>query len=187
MKVNLYDFDGTIYDGDSSIDFYLFCLKKKLFIIKFLPKFIVFVVFYKLGLKTKEQMKECFFCFLTCFDNVDSLVDLFWDKNIKKIKKFYTELNHEHDIIISASPYFLLLPICEKLKVKALIASEVDKNTGRYSGNNCRGEEKVYLFKKKYNDVIVESAYSDSKSDMPMLNLAKNKFIVKKDKIIRID
>lgn len=38
-----------------------------------------------------------------------------------------------------------------------------------------------------YNDVIVESAYSDSKSDMPMLNLAKNKFIVKKDKIIKID
>mgnify|MGYP006981942174 CR=1 FL=1 len=25
MKINLYDFDKTIYDGDSSIDFYLFC------------------------------------------------------------------------------------------------------------------------------------------------------------------
>lgn len=26
--VNVYDFDGTIYDGDSTIDFYKFCLKK---------------------------------------------------------------------------------------------------------------------------------------------------------------
>ena len=25
MKYNLYDFDGTIYDGDSSLDFIKFC------------------------------------------------------------------------------------------------------------------------------------------------------------------
>lgn len=29
MRVIAYDFDGTIYDGDSSIDFYKFCIKKK--------------------------------------------------------------------------------------------------------------------------------------------------------------
>ncbi|MBQ8131217.1 MAG: hypothetical protein IJ193_01860 [Bacilli bacterium] len=28
MKINVYDFDGTIYDGDSSIDFYWFYLRK---------------------------------------------------------------------------------------------------------------------------------------------------------------
>ena len=39
--VNIYDFDGTIYDGDSSIDFYLFCLRKNVSIIKFLPVFII--------------------------------------------------------------------------------------------------------------------------------------------------
>ena len=26
MKIIAYDFDGTIYDGDSSFDFYKFCL-----------------------------------------------------------------------------------------------------------------------------------------------------------------
>ena len=26
--MNIYDFDKTIYDGDSSIDFYKFCVKK---------------------------------------------------------------------------------------------------------------------------------------------------------------
>ena len=25
----VYDFDGTIYNGDSSIDFFFFCLRKK--------------------------------------------------------------------------------------------------------------------------------------------------------------
>ena len=25
--MNVYDFDGTIYNGDSTIDFYLYCIK----------------------------------------------------------------------------------------------------------------------------------------------------------------
>ena len=28
MKLYLYDWDGTIYDGDSSLDFILYCIKK---------------------------------------------------------------------------------------------------------------------------------------------------------------
>ena len=28
-KIDVYDFDGTIYDGDSSIDFFLYAIKKK--------------------------------------------------------------------------------------------------------------------------------------------------------------
>ena len=27
-RLNVFDFDNTIYDGDSSIDFYIFCLKR---------------------------------------------------------------------------------------------------------------------------------------------------------------
>jgi len=29
MKYDLYDFDGTIYDGDSGVDLVLFAIKKK--------------------------------------------------------------------------------------------------------------------------------------------------------------
>ena len=29
MKLDLYDFDGTIYDGDSGVDLILFSIKKK--------------------------------------------------------------------------------------------------------------------------------------------------------------
>ena len=36
MKIVAYDFDGTIYDGDSSVDFYKFCFKKKKSISKYL-------------------------------------------------------------------------------------------------------------------------------------------------------
>ena len=32
--MNVYDFDKTIYKGDSTLDFYFFCLRKKPIIIK---------------------------------------------------------------------------------------------------------------------------------------------------------
>ena len=36
--MNVYDFDGTIYDGDSTIDFFFYSLKKKPSLICYLPK-----------------------------------------------------------------------------------------------------------------------------------------------------
>ena len=35
--INGYDFDETIYDGDSSVDFYFFCLGKNKKVLKQLP------------------------------------------------------------------------------------------------------------------------------------------------------
>ena len=183
MKVNLYDFDGTIYNGDSSIDFYIFCLKRKFLIIKFLPKFILYLILNKLKLKTKEQLKEIFFAFVTCFDDIDGLVKSFWEDNLKKIKLYYMEKRNENDIIISASPYFLLEYICKYLKVKDLIASDVNKLTGKYEGKNCSGSEKVKKFTEKYKEVVVENAYGNSKNDIPMLELANFGYMVKGNKI----
>ena len=28
MRIDVYDFDGTIYDGDSTVDFTRFCLRR---------------------------------------------------------------------------------------------------------------------------------------------------------------
>lgn len=48
MKVNLYDFDNTIYKGDSSTDFFFFSLMKYPKIIKYFPKIIGGAILYKL-------------------------------------------------------------------------------------------------------------------------------------------
>ena len=183
MNLNIYDFDGTIYDGDSSVDFFLFCLKKKVSIIKYVFPFLIYAVLYKLGIKTKTQMKEKFFKFLSSFKNIDDLVLEFWKKNDSKIKKFYLNENHENDVIISASPYFLLKPICDKLKVKDLIASDVDIKTGKFNSSNCHGKEKVVRFKEKYPKATILNAYSDNLSDKPILEAAKCGYLVEKDKI----
>ena len=150
MKYYLYDFDGTIYDGDSSVDFFKFCLKKDKSIYKMLPKMFIKFIAYKSKNITDTELKEYIFSFLKKFKNIDSLVDEFWQTHKSKIKNFYLEKKHDNDIIISASPEFLLKPICKELGVRDLIASDVNKKTGKFNKPNNRGEAKVKVFYEKY-------------------------------------
>src|SRR5574344_980320 len=143
MKLYLYDFDGTIYDGDSSVDFFKFCLKKNKKMLKMLFPVLNKYLSYKAKSISDTELKEYIFSFLKYFDNIDDLVNEFWISHKSKIKDFYLNKNHNKDIIISASPLFLLTPICDELKVKDLIASDVDKKTGHFNKLNNRGIVKV--------------------------------------------
>mgnify|MGYP000009497061 FL=1 len=183
MKYYLYDFDGTIYDGDSSVDFFKFCLKKDKSIYKMLPKMFIKFIAYKSKNITDTELKEYIFSFLKKFKNIDSLIDEFWQTHKSKIKKFYLEKKHDNDIIISASPEFLLKPICKELGVRDLIASDVNKKTGKFNKPNNRGEAKVKVFYEKYPNAAILEMYSDSMHDKPLLDIAKKSYFVKKDKI----
>ena len=87
--INGYDFDETIYDGDSSVDFYFFCLRKNKKVLKQLPEQIKSFIKYKTKKIEKTEFKESVFSFLKHIDNVDEYVKEFWDKNYKKIKSWY--------------------------------------------------------------------------------------------------
>lgn len=179
--MNIYDFDKTIYDGDSTADFILYCAGryKKPFIWAF-PTFFSFVS-YALGIKTKTQFKERMYGFLRMIPDVDAAVSDFWDGHEKNILEYYRKQRREDDIIISASPEFLLKPICERLGVKRLIASRVDSRTGRYTGENCWGAEKVRRLKEKYGIESCERFYSDSFSDTPLAEIAEKAYIVRRN------
>lgn len=185
MKENyiLYDFDGTIYDGDSSIDFVIYCFKKNPKLIKYLPKFISAGIKYKLKKITKTEMKEVFFSFLKDIKNIDETIEEFWKTHEKNIKQFYKNKKHNKDIIISASPKFLLEPIAKEYQVKDLFGSPINKHTGKYKGLNCHGEEKVRLFRKKYPNAEILEMYTDSKHDLPLIKLAKKGYLVVRDDI----
>ena len=144
--INGYDFDGTIYNGDSSVDFYLFCLKKNKKVLLQLPVQLWGFLLYILGIIDKTKFKESVFSFLKRIANLDSYLEEFWQKNIKKIKPWYYEKHEESDVIVSASPEFLLKPLEKKLKIK-IIASKVDEKTGKFLEKNCHDIEKVRRFK----------------------------------------
>ena len=182
MRRNIYDFDKTIYDGDATLDFCFFCFKKKPIMLFLLPYYIYIVVQYKLKRISKKKFKEKFYIFLTYLPNVDLYIELFWRQKRYKIQEWYLKRKQNTDIIISASPYFLLLPICIELNVN-LIASEVDKYSGLYHGENCYGEEKVIRLMKAFPDVEIGDFYSDSLSDLPLAKLSQNSYLVNKNKI----
>lgn len=180
--MNVYDFDKTIYDGDSSIDFFLYSLRKnrKIFLNIFSILYSFFL--YKLKIITKEKFKTTFFSFVKKIDAI-KYAEEFWKENKKKIKLFYLSQHQKTDIIISASPSFFLEPIAKELNFN-LIATEMNPKTGEIIGKNCYGEEKVKRLKSKGINKY-EKFYSDSLSDTPCSKLAKEAYLVKKEKIIK--
>ena len=184
--MNVYDFDGTIYNGDSTIDFYIFCLLHNFRIIKCLPHQIKFFILYKLHLCNKKKFKEEFFCFLKALDDIELIIDCFWKQNFSKIKKWYLKNKKNSDVIISASPEFLLIKLKPILNINCIIGSIVDKNTGCFISENCYGYEKVKRFKILFKDSIPEEFYTDSKSDLPMVNFSKKAFFVHGDDLYEV-
>ncbi len=183
--MNVYDFDKTIYDGDSTFNFYKYCLKKKPWLILGLWRVLVPFIMYLFGKGTKTAFKEKIYeGFLPKIDREKYLED-FWKTNVKKIKKFYLDNQKEDDIIISASPVFIIKPCTDMLGIKYLYASNVDPDTGKYDGINCHGKEKVRRFEEAgFKKEDVDEFYSDSLSDTPLAEISKTAFVVKGDKLI---
>lgn len=179
--MHVYDFDGTIYRGDSSIDFYLYCVKKHPRLVRYLPRQLTGIFLYKMGRYTKEKMKSDFFSFLSGLKDAGGDIDAFVRKNLHKIRKWYLEICQPSDVVISASPAFLIERFSEAMQHFTVIASDVDKQTGRLNGKNCYGEEKVQRFERRFPERKITLFYSDSKSDAPIAKLAEQAFLVYKD------
>lgn len=185
--INAYDFDGTIYDGDSSVDFYLYCLKRKPIIILKAPIQIFGVIAYLLKIKDKTYMKEKIFSYLKKINNIDSYINDFWKKNQTKIKRWYLNQKKESDVIISASPEFLLKPLEKKYKFK-VIATKVNKKSGKFESLNCHDYEKIKRYEEQYKKNTVKRFYSDSiRADKAMLEYAEEAYLVKKNEVTKLE
>ena len=180
--MNVYDFDGTIYKGDSTRDFVYHVLKYYPKVLAYMPPFFLAAIKYKLGMVSKTSMKETLYRFLSCFNlnELENIIATFWETHIDNVYAWYYKKKDSSDVIISASPRFLIDPVCMKFGVN-LICSEVNVLNGNCTSENCFGEEKVRRFREIYPDGKIDEFYSDSKSDTPLAKLAKSAFQVKKN------
>ena len=177
--MNVYDFDKTIFYPDSSYCFIRFCLRHYPRAVRqAIPKAGKIGLQWILKLADTRQLKEKLFSFLPYLDNVDTVVKEFWEEYRSHIADWYLAQRREDDLIISASPEFLLRPITEELGVR-LIATRMDPYTGRIIGNNCHDSEKISRFLHDYPNETVDSFYSDSLSDSPMAWFASEAWLVK--------
>lgn len=183
--MNIYDFDKTIYAKDSTIEFYKYCLKKYPRVKRCFFKQIAAFFFYIINLYSKKKFKENFFTFLKYVPEIDNIVNEFWNLEEKNIYDWYMEIKNEEDVIISASPEFLIKPVAKKLGISNVIATEIDKVNGKFLSENCYGEEKVKRLKadKELSCKTIENFYSDSYSDKPLAELAQFSYLIKNGKI----
>ena len=183
--MNIYDFDDTIFEGDSSVEFIKYSLFKHPFrLIWCFIKAIKEVIKYLFKKSNIGLIKSELFSFVKYIDNLDEYMEDYVLKYQKNIKKFYLEQQKDNDVVISASFDFIVRPFCKKLGIKEVIATEYDTKKGCIIGKNCKGKEKIVRFNKVFKNPKVNEAYSDSLSDIPMFEIAKKGFLVKGEELI---
>lgn len=195
-KVLLLDIDYTVINIDSMFSFLIYSFRKKFFFtLTKIPTIIIKLFLYIIKIIDIKNAKQAMFSTLVCFTDYD-LEDFFKnmiENRINHLIKEKIDLAKKEDalvIMITASPdsymkYFEKYGYADKV-----IATNFRNDKGKYYneilGENCKGLEKVLRLKEYLteNDIEIDYensfAYSDSKSDLPILNLVKNAYLVSK-------
>lgn len=200
-KLSVYDFDKTIYNGETLNDFYRFYLKEKP--LKFYTIFFqsFYFLLYILRIISLERLKEKFLKFLNGIEieELKNLIDRFWKTREKKINPWiYNEIEknrRETDILIaiSASPTFLIERKLKEIGFDVVIGTDFfitgEKFSSEIISKNCKNYEKV-LRLDKWSDskgitYKIVNFYSDSIADKPLFDIAENKFWIKNGTIIK--
>ena len=187
--MNVYDFDNTIYDGETLVDFILYFVRTDPKIWPYVPKLVYIAFKYKFHLFTVEKAIEEYAGFLegyyTKLGNLDKEVKAFWKKNFHKIKPWYAEVHRDDDIIVSGSTDFLLDEPMRRLGIKNYIGSSIDKKTGKFK-RLCFLDNKVKIFNELYPNAHIDNFYTDSMNDKPMMDISDHVFFVQGDTIEQI-
>ncbi len=175
--MNVYDFDGTIYYTDCTIDFGFWCMNRhpKLWFTYF-PKAVRAFVQHKRGKIPNYLMQRILFSYLTKVDDFDEQIEKYWDKHEQKISKWYLDQKKPDDLIISASPTCVIGPIAKRLGVN-YIATEFDRTYGVFLNNLMYAKEKArYII--DHGFPVIDNFYSDSMADTPIALCAEKAYLV---------
>ena len=183
--MNVYDFDQTIFQPDSSYAFFLYCLKRyPAAMLRAGPGILSHSVLYAAGRIGAKALKEKLFAFLRYLPDPEGVVRRFWDERLGGIEPWYLAQQRPDDLVITASPLFLVGEAGRRLGF-AVLGTRMDIRSGRIEGENCHDAEKVRRFYEAYPDGEIDAFYSDSLSDSPLAELAARAYLVSKGRLSR--
>lgn len=185
--MRVFDFDNTIYRGESVFDFYLFSLRYNPRAAKLIFTVLSYVLKYKTGRMTIEQLKtgctKYAHDYIASFPDPEKMVVSFWNSHMKKIKKWYKP--QQDDIIMTASFNVIMDEICKRLGVSRCVCSVINKDTLEVEYLNF-SKNKKDKFMELFGDTEIDEFYTDNISDMPMVEIARSAYLVRGNKIKRI-
>ncbi|MCL2327923.1 MAG: HAD-IB family hydrolase [Bacteroidetes bacterium] len=186
-----FDFDGTITNKDSFIEFIKFSKGKFQFYAGFLffsPVLVAMKLRLVANWKVKQWVISYFFKGMTLQEfnlycekfsaKIDTMLQPKFAETLEKYKQNGYEI-----CIVSASIENWLIPWAEKTGISTVLATklEINKNqiiTGRLLGKNCYGQEKVNrlleVFPERETYYLI--AYGDSGGDRELLAFADENY-----------
>ena len=195
-KLSVYDFDKTIYNGETLNDFYRFYLIKKPWKIYTVIFQLWYFLLYVLKIINLEKLKENFLRFLNGENTgeLKKLIREFWKKKESKINLWVKDeiLKNKKEteilVAISASPTFLIIDRLKLMGFDVVIGTdflfESTKFHSHITSKNCKNYEKVKRLDKWAEDNNIQydivNFYSDSIADKPLFDLAEHKYWIKK-------
>jgi phosphoserine phosphatase len=187
--LNVYDFDNTLYAGESGIDLFFFYLKKRPLLVRYAPWVVSGAIRYKLHLVHIEDVATHYAkiveVFLGGIKDYKADAKEFWDKHQHRIRDFYQPLQQPDDLVISASPEQSLEEICGRIGVKRWIGTRINEQTNAIEFI-CFRENKVKAFQEQYPGERINNFYTDSMNDKPLMDLADHVFFWRKGKLEQI-
>lgn len=180
VDVVLFDFDGTLSWPDSNLAFARYCFRHSLRPWLFLPVIgiaMIWRLFRPGGVHWREYSRR----FVTA-DMVHRFVPDFIKQHRRNRFGWAAERVAKERaagnivLLISTSPDYLIPGLVADMKFDKVICSRVSKKKPWKYKFLCHGQNKVYAMDEwaRENKFIphVVRAYSDSKSDMPMMEIA---------------
>ncbi|MCQ2562677.1 MAG: HAD-IB family phosphatase [Alphaproteobacteria bacterium] len=196
QKVNvvIFDFDGTLSAKDSNFEFFKYCFKHSFKPWLFLPWIIIIFgtsIFNYSGVWWRQMIR--FFLTKDMIERYSQDFTQQHKKNRFKWVKKQVALEKKRGnkvVLISASPDFLILPLVDDICFDAILTSVTNKTKPWKYDFLCYEKNKVYALDKwanenKYIPKVIRT-YSDSISDMPIMQIAQEQVWINKKTGTRI-
>jgi HAD superfamily hydrolase (TIGR01490 family) len=190
MNLALFDFDGTITEGDTFSAFLRFAVRRHRILLGAVPLSPV-VLCYRLGLISARQARPIVSRVGLQGEAADSIREVGRRYAAQvlphTVRRLALERIHWHQaqgdtvVVVSASLDAYLGPWCESIGVER-ISTELEERdgrlTGKYRHGDCSGIAKVHRIRERYelSRYAVIYAYGDTDDDREMLELAHRKY-----------
>ncbi len=193
-RVAVFDFDGTLYQKDTMIQFCLFIYQKHPLRLRFAILQVIAALLYAFRIISIEKFKTIFLSYLNGLDEnkVNQALQLFWAERFpnqfhenvyQKLKDIQSQ--NISCLCISASPDWMIEEACNQLGITHVMGSTVVYENKKWAWKfNCRGKKKIHFLENAYPNAIVIEAYSDNIDDHYLLKKAEKGFRIHKGNII---